>query len=177
MKKIHCGSYDKKIKPIGNRIRNSKKYKTRFVLRFIRQEINAHEWGKFVNFWKQILSKDHQDFITAFDVHTHGGEIKTSAIKQLTKEKKDIIDKQPCHVIDDVLYILSDGSVPLCSEDWYQVKFNMGNALTNDPIKLFNSKKMNGIRKIHALGKKMSINKCSKCTLHYGHATKEVLDL
>jgi sulfatase maturation enzyme AslB (radical SAM superfamily) len=157
-------------------IRNSNKYKTRFVLRFIRQELNAHEWDKFVIFWKQILSKEHQDFITAFDVHTHGGEIKTSGIRQLTKEKKDMIDKTPCNVIDDVLYILSDGSVPLCSEDWYQAKFNMGNAITDDPIELFNSKKMNGIRKIHAAGKKMSINKCSKCTLHYGHATKEVLD-
>jgi sulfatase maturation enzyme AslB (radical SAM superfamily) len=157
-------------------IRNSKNYKTRFVLRFIRQELNAHEWDKFVIFWKQILSKEHQDFITAFDVHTHGGEVKTSGIKQITKVQKEIIDKKPCNVIDDILYILSDGTVPLCSEDWYQAKFNMGNAITDDPIKLFNSKKMNGIRKIHAAGKKMSINKCSKCTLHYGHATKEILD-
>ena len=158
------------------KIRANEQYETRFVIRFIRQEGNAEEWPEFARFWSKKLSSRHGDFITAFDVHTHGGEVKASESSGgLTIAQKRAIDQEPCSVINDVLYILADGSVPLCSEDWYQAKFNMGSAFETDPVILFNSKLMNKVREIHRHKNKVQIEKCAACTIHYGHATKQVV--
>src|SRR3989344_5864138 len=46
--------------------RNSGKYKTRFVIRFVMQDLNENEWGDFKKFWRPKLSKEKKDFIMLY---------------------------------------------------------------------------------------------------------------
>lgn len=78
-------------------------------------------------------------------------------------------------MVFDILYILSDGTVPLCSEDWHNAKYSFGNIKDASPIEIFNCEKFNKIREIHKAGNKKRIDICKECTLLYSLATKEIV--
>ena len=156
-------------------IRNRKNFSTRFVFRFIRQHENQNEWELFKEFWRKKISREKGDFITVFDAHTHGGEISNKETSVAADFRDPIIEKNICYLLFEILYILVDGTVPLCSEDWYQAKYNFGNIKNNQPIEIFNSDKFNRIRKIHLAGKKSLLGKCKHCTIHYSALTKDIV--
>ncbi len=154
--------------------RNVGNYRTRFVIRFIRQDANRLEWDAFKAFWPKHVSKDRGDFITTFDVHSWAGLV-TSKESVLEHEgKNENLERKPCPIISDVLYVLSDGTIPLCNEDWHKAEYNFGNITKNSPIDIFNSPEFNEIREIHRKGNKRELDICQECTVLYSIENKEI---
>lgn len=154
------------------KMRDEGNYKTRFVIRFIRQDINRNEWEPFKKFWKPKLSREKKDLMIIYDMHTWGGE-RFSKDAILNKKNRDPeIEKKPCHRIDELLIILADGTVPLCNEDFHHAKYNFGNVRDKSPIEIFNCEKFNRIRKIHSEGKKNTLELCKECTVLYSEANQ-----
>lgn len=156
------------------RMRNEHNYRTRFVIRFIRQDINRHEWETFKQFWINNISKGRSDFITAFDVHSWGGEVFTKESILRDSGRIGSVEKKACPIIFDVLYILADGTVPLCNEDWHEAVYSFGNVTNNSPIEIFNCNKFNKIREIHKRGNKYRMDICRECTVNYSMENKEI---
>jgi len=162
------------IEQIVNR-RSAGGYKTRFVLRFIRQESNYGEYEGFIEYWKARIDPGRKDFISIFDAHSWGGEV-THKNALLGDNGVDTeIERKACPIISEILYILADGTVPLCNEDWHSAQFKFGNAVTEDPISIFNSSRFAKIRKLHAQGKKTTLDICRECTVLYSFETKQTI--
>ena len=156
------------------KMRNEGDYGTRFVIRFIRQDANRAEWDEFKKIWSNNISKQRNDFITAYDVHSWS-EATTRDDVMKTTTKDPAIEKQPCYMIFDILYILSDGRITICSEDWYNANYSFGNAADSSPIDIFNCDDFNKIRQIHQAGKKNTLDICRECTVLYSIISKEVI--
>jgi MoaA/NifB/PqqE/SkfB family radical SAM enzyme len=139
----------------------------KIVVRFIKQEANKKEWEEYKSFWKEKLDSSRGDILICYNMHTHGGEIGGKSDLLADKQLRKSLEISPCEVISNILYILNDGTVPLCSEDWYKGQFNFGNATDTNVLEIYNSKKYQRIRKIHENGKKSTIPKCRECTVAY----------
>lgn len=144
---------------IGRRDRGG--YKTRFIVRFVRQDANAHEWEAYRDFWLPLLSRDKRDLVMAFDVHNWSGQLSDPGDGEAREE--DAYTRLPCHHIFEKLVILADGSVSLCFEDILDAQFNFGNVFEQDPVEIFNSRRFNKIRDLHAAGKRCTLKICSHC--------------
>lgn len=155
------------------KLRDEGNYKTRFVIRFIRQDINKDEWEAFKEFWKPKLSKKKKDLMIIYDMHTWGGERFTKDAILKTQIRDPKIEKKPCHRINELLIILADGTVPLCNEDFLHAKYNFGNIKDKSPIEIFNCEKFNRIRQIHLEGKKNTLDICKECTVLYSEANQK----
>ena len=155
------------------RMRNDGGYGTRFVIRFIRQPGNYDQWERFQEFWLAVISPDKNDFITKYDAHTWGGKVATKA--EVLKGHIDVsVERMPCHHLNNLI-ILSDGSVPLCSEDWLDSPFRLGNVRDQHPMEIFNSRKFDRIRAVHAEGRKNAIPICRECTVLHSEATRVIV--
>lgn len=157
------------------KLRTAGGYATRFVLRFIRQELNYAEYLGFIEYWKARIDSARRDFITIFDAHSWGGEMSEKDALLGLKGPDSEIERKACPIISEILYILADGTVPLCNEDWHSAKFNFGNAITDDPITIFNDSRFTKIRELHAQGKKTSLDICRECTVLYSFETKQTI--
>lgn len=155
------------------KMRDRGNYKTRFIMRFIRQDCNKDEWEPFKKFWKPKLSKEKKDLLIVYNMHTWGGEISTKDAILKDSGRNPEIEKQPCHRINEILIILADGSVPLCNEDFHHCKYNFGNVKDKSPIEIFNCEKFNRIRQIHLEGKKNTLELCRECTILYSERARE----
>lgn len=158
------------------KLRNEGNYATRFVVRFIRQTRNRDEWESYKEFWESILRKDKRDLLMRYDAHTWGGQLtsKESSLNEHEKFREPEIEQQACYQVFDILYVLADGSVPMCSEDWLHPIHNYGNANDQHPLDIFNSKKFNNTRDVHLAGTKACIKHCSECTLLYSRTTRKI---
>ncbi len=155
-------------------LRDQGRYETRFVVRFIRQETNYEEWEEFKGFWLNVISPQKRDFITRYDAHSWGGKVSTKADILQGHFSNPAIETMPCHHLNNLL-ILSDGSVPLCSEDWLDSPFRFGSVRDSAPLEIFNSSKFNRIRQVHAAGRKNMIPICRECTVLYSEATRVIV--
>jgi sulfatase maturation enzyme AslB (radical SAM superfamily) len=150
---------------------------TKFVIRFIRQDSNREEWLPFKEFWTSKLQGDKGDLIVAYNVHTFGGSHSSKDGLIGSEGRVEEIERKPCDLIFDILYILADGTVPLCNEDWLDADYRFGNCNDTDPIEIFNAGKFHKVRERHACGEKAKMKICGDCTLHYSMATREVITL
>lgn len=154
------------------RKRDKGNYKTRFLMRFIRQESNSPEWEEFRAFWRLRLSPVKGDRLIKYDVNTMGGAVFSKA--ELVGDRIDQhIEELPCHQVFDRLIVLSDGTVPLCCEDTPKAKNIMGNVKDDSAINIFNGKSFRRMREIHRNGQKNSIPVCENCTMLYSEANIE----
>lgn len=153
------------------RMRDEGGYKTRFLVRFVRQDANRNEWEPYRQYWQSRITPEKGDQISCYDMHTWGGRVGT---KQQGKEAPypEEIEQEPCHHIFRKLTILADGSIPLCSEDLLTAQFDFGNIHTADPIDLFNSPKLQAMRALHLSGQKCLIKICSECPILYCERTR-----
>lgn len=141
--------------------RDQGRYATRFIFRFIRQERNREEWEEFRRFWKVKISKEKNDKISSYDMHSWGGEISLPGEKSV----KRVPDSLPCHHIFDHLIVLWDGTVPLCCADMPYAHYKLGNVHEMPSIEIFNNSKAQQFRKIHETGKRRSLKICAECTI------------
>lgn len=146
--------------------RNAGNYQTRFLIRFVRQDANRSEWDVFKAFWGEKIRRERRDFIGCLDARSWGSV-------HFPVERTERIEKMACPQISEILYILSDGTVPLCCNDWNKPEYNFGNVGSQSPIEIYNTAKLNEIRAIHARGEKNCMDICKGCTVLYSQETRE----
>jgi len=149
------------------RMRDMGGYKTRFVVRFIRQKFNQDEWPSFRRFWGSRLSFEKNDLMILYDVNTMSG---------LFCDKKDIIpperidpamEVKPCGMVFDRFIVLNNGLVPLCCEDTPKAQYSFGNINEMKPMDIFNSERWREIRQLHLSGERNRMKICRECTIPY----------
>ncbi len=147
--------------------RNRGEYKTRFIIRFVKQEANAHQWEEYKAYWQSKLAKEKNDMIISYGVRPWYQEV---SAENPDYNKK--ISESPCHHIFDRLIVLVDGSVPMCCGDFNLAKTIMGNANDTPLIDIFNCGGYKKIRRMH-LENKNQIDMCKNCGLLFSEATQE----
>ncbi len=157
------------------RERDAGNYKTRFVVRFIRQDVNREEWDDYVKYWSKLLSGARRDLLIRYDAHSWSGSLSSKNEHLKTLSRDPLIEMKPCWHVFEHLVILADGTVPLCSEDWHKATVNFGNIGKEALLDIFNNKKFEAVRKLHSLCEKNKIGLCSECTVHYSTPSKLVL--
>jgi radical SAM protein with 4Fe4S-binding SPASM domain len=155
------------------RLRDEGGHKTRFVVRFVRQPANTHEWDDYRKFWSGIISPEKRDLLIRYDVHNWSGQIEGSTCHA---GLDPVIDADPCHHIFEKLVILANGAVSLCFEDILEAQFGFGNVFEEDPIDIFNSPRFAKIRKLHVAGKRRNLKICSACMVLYNEPKRVVID-
>jgi sulfatase maturation enzyme AslB (radical SAM superfamily) len=140
-------------------------YRTRFVIRFIRQPANRHEWGAFREFWNPILSKEKGDLLAYYDVHDWSGQAVNEEDVEGSKRNIYASKRWPCHHLFEKLVILANGEVALCFEDILDARFGFGNVMEQDPVDLFNCSKFNEIRRLHLQGRRCEVDLCAGCSV------------
>ena len=168
-------NYDRVVQNCVNmiRLRDAGGYKTRFVVRFVRQPSNEHEWDAYSRFWSGVISPDKRDLLIRYDVHNWSDQVDGTVTHADWRDPT--IDVAPCHHIFEKLVILANGAVALCFEDILEAQFKFGNAFEADPIDIFNSARFNKIRKLHTAGKRCNLNICSGCMVLYNEPKRVVV--
>jgi len=136
--------------------RNLGKYKTRFLLRMVRQKSNYQQWPEYVKYWKKFIDNKKGDDIIAFGLQSLGG---------LLKEQGSINYNIPCLDINERMIMDFDGEVTLCCGDipGRKGRFKIGNVLREDPIVIFNNKVFEYYREMNASGLRGHLYLCRKC--------------
>jgi len=168
--------FDRVIKNVQSIIekRNKDNYKTRFVVRFIRQKCNKSEWKMFKEYWLTKISLDRKDIIICYNAHTWAGEM--PFFEDIIEKRNSEIEEKPCHHIYDRLVVLWDGTVALCCSDLHNGEYALGNVNDSSPINIFNNEKIKKIREIHQAGKKNNMRICRECSILYSEAAQEVVE-
>lgn len=157
------------------RERDAGNFRTRFVVRFIRQDANRNEWDEYVEYWSKLLSGDRRDLLIRYDAHSWSGSLSSKDQHLHTLARDPYLEMKPCWHVFEHLVILVDGTVPLCSEDWHKATVNFGNITSDTLLGIFNNKKFEAVRKLHSSCEKNKIGLCSECTVHYSTPSKLVI--
>lgn len=160
---IRVGTVFKKV--VGN-IRGFMNMRPRFgrtkvIIRFIRQKANAHEWEAFKVCWERRLDSAYGDAVISFDVVDCDGKVKDYGSKDVLST---IGLPSTCDQLYERIIILSNGDVALCCAD-DNGKFNMGNALFDDPIEIYNNETFKRYRRLMEEGRIGYLPLCSTCTI------------
>ncbi|MBI1975602.1 MAG: SPASM domain-containing protein [Candidatus Vogelbacteria bacterium] len=146
----------------------------KIIVRFIRQDLNRDEWPAFKKFWDKYIDRTRKDTIGVYDVHAQGPAIsKKDALKASDNEMDEKLELESCPLIQSTLYILADGCVVPCSQDWLCGRHTFGTTKEESAIDIFNSPKFSEFREIHNTGLKNTIAMCAGCTIAYSDARKE----
>ncbi|MGV8121188.1 MAG: radical SAM/SPASM domain-containing protein [Candidatus Xenobiia bacterium LiM19] len=151
-------------------LRDKNCYKTKFVMRFIRQPKNLHEWDSYREYWTPFLSREKGDLIIGYDMHTWGGEISIDK----SPDWSSVPDGLACHHLFDRLIILNDGSVPVCCSDMHSGRSILGNIKDSDPVEVFNNSRMQKMRDMHLSGNRLQIEMCRACTILESESNRQV---
>ena len=153
------------------RMRDKDGYKTRFIIRFIKQPLNKSEWARYSEFWNARISRERGDMVTSYDMHSWAGVIATKS-EMLGDRYDETIERAPCHHAFENMTILADGSMPLCAEDILDPQYGLGNVIGRDPIDVFNGEAFNELRQLHLSGRKNDLQSCRECTILYSEQAK-----
>ncbi|PPR64027.1 MAG: hypothetical protein CFH10_00349 [Alphaproteobacteria bacterium MarineAlpha4_Bin2] len=153
------------------KLRDEGDYPTRFIVRFIKQPLNAAEWPRYKVFWDARTSRRRGDLVTSYNMHSWAGGIASK--RDLLGDRFDPeIEAAPCHHAFDNMTILADGSMPLCAEDILDPQYGIGNVIGRDPVEVFNGAAFNALRERHKAGRKNELPSCRECTLLYSESAK-----
>jgi len=151
-------------------LRDRNNYRTKFVMRFIRQRKNLHEWDSYREYWASFLSREKGDLIIGYDMHTWGGEISIDKSPDCSSVPHGLV----CHHLFDRLIILNDGSVPVCCSDMHRGRSILGNIRDSNPVEIFNNSRMQKMREKHLSGNRLEIKMCSDCTILESESTRQI---
>jgi MoaA/NifB/PqqE/SkfB family radical SAM enzyme len=136
--------------------RNEGNFKTRFLIRMIRQDSNIQQWPAYVEYWENFIDRSKKDDVIAFDVHTWGG----------TRLKEKGIEYYiPCPLLLEKSFISFNGDIHLCFSSGILKKTKIGNALTEDPISVYNDKIAKYHRVFHRKGLRGYLHLCQGCNI------------
>lgn len=141
-------------------LRNAGNYQTRFLVRFVKQDANAHEEQAFSDFWEKHIDRSRRDFLGILPAHSWGS-------LEVDISRDDNLERAACPFPFQVMYILANGQVTYCCEDWSEGKYNFGNVANENTIAVFNAPQFKAVRKLHLTGKKNNLLMCKHCTVPY----------
>lgn len=151
------------------RKRNMGDYKTRFVLRFISQQLNKGGWEEYKNYWDRQIDRSRGDEVNSYEVHNWVGEANVATNHDIAN-----VESLECYQIFDRVFILSDGTMSMCSCDVHHPYVPIGNVAENNLIDLYNCDRMREIRDIHVAGKRKLIHICNQCVMLYSKQKKMI---
>jgi len=151
--------------------RNEGNYNTRFIIRFIKQKANRHQWSAYKKYWLNQISKERRDIIICYDMHSWDKEVPLEKQKQRIRE----IERKPCHHIFDRLIVLVDGTVIRCCGDFHHGNYGLGNIKDQHPMDIFNCAKMKRYRALHLDGKKTLMKIYRECSILYSETTRMII--
>lgn len=154
-------------------LRDKNGYRTKFVMRFIRQPVNVHEWESYREYWTRFLSSEKKDLVIGYDMHSWGGEINIDRGSDCRAVPHDMA----CHHLFDRLIILNDGSIPVCCSDMHRGQNLLGNIKDSNPVDIFNNSMMRRFRERHKSGKRLQIKMCRACTILESESTRQIEEL
>lgn len=146
-------------------------YKTRFVVRFVRQESNWDEWPEYRAYWNGLLDRDKRDFVARYDEHNHGGKTGVNN-KMVPVDVTPKMLRLPCHYLFNILIILADGTACLCTADFLDAQFQLGKYPEQSLLEIFNSEAYQKLRTLHHEGRRREIDLCKDCNIPYRYTTK-----
>ena len=172
--KIRVGlNYEKVVKNFENivRLRDKNNYKTRFIFRFVLQDLNRHQYEDFKSYWSKILNPEKNDDIYSYKEHNWGGYMGNKKI-MLGNQYDEFIEKKPCHYVFESMCILADGNLALCPADFLEGQFALGNVKEVSPMEAFNSLAYKKLRKLNLEENKNNVDLCKSCTILYSNANR-----
>ena len=135
--------------------------KTKMIVRFIRQKANAHEWPEFKAFWTERLNPEYGDSVVAYDIVDYDGKVADYSSKTTLA---DVEVPRECEEISKRITVFSDGGIQLCCAD-HNGKFNLGSALTGDPITIYSTGLFAHYRRMIGEGRIEELELCNTCTI------------
>jgi len=141
------------------KLRNESRAKTRIRFRYVIQEDNHQEFAKFSSYWRELLTDE--DIISGKKIHTFGGNIEMPGSKDYLELHKKLLSL-PCKGLFGSLFILCDGSVPICGVDVNQKQI-AGDANISSLQSIWNGNLFKEFRKKHLEYGRASFSFCSEC--------------
>ena len=149
--------------------RNTGNYPTKFVFRFIRQDLNREGWEKYKHYWGMRIDRRRGDQVNLYEAHNWVGEAPVPVGR-----RSDDMEALECYQVFDRLFILADGTMSMCSCDLHHPYVMIGHVAHENVIDVYNNEQMREIRRKHLSGQKSSIEICSRCNMLYSQKKKEV---
>jgi hypothetical protein len=143
-------------------LRNFHEQKTKVILRFVRQQSNAHEWEEYRKYWEHRLEpQKYGDAVLSLDVVDCDGKVEDY-------KNKDVLGDMElscvCEQLYDRILVLSNGDVALCCGD-DEGKFKLGNVLEQNPMEIYNNETFNTYRRKMEQGRVGELPLCNTCTI------------
>jgi radical SAM protein with 4Fe4S-binding SPASM domain len=160
------GKYGRLVKNVENfaRIRKEKGTTKPFTrIQFVKMKENLSDVDKFTKKWTGVIDE--------VCVNPYLNPLGQSEDERST-EKLNIIRRQPCNQLWQRLTISWDGKVMMCCGDW-EMKVVLGDANTDSIYKIWHSKRLNTIRKVHRNLKLEKIPVCTKCPVMDSYKIKK----
>ncbi len=162
--------FNKTLKNIFH-IGESNKMRSKTVLRFVKQKINAKEYSHFKKFWRR-----NGFAVIGFDLNS-----RLHAVKDFTKMRHrekwlQLIELKllkwisplifsHCPIPNTAMYIRSNGDVVFCFSDWTEENI-LGNINHNSIYDVYNSLKMKNLRDRIISNSAYKHDICKKCDLY-----------
>lgn len=124
----------------------------KITLQIINMPDTKKDINPFIKEWKNLA-----DRIAVVPCHDYAGQKKGKAIWKAGKEAR-----LPCDYLWDNCTVLNDGKVTFCCMD-YDAKLVIGDAAKDKLGTIWNSGKMQAIRKVHISGNFLKIPLCASC--------------
>lgn len=144
--------------------------KTKILVRFIRQELNQHEFPAYEAYWNKQLNPEFGDQVLVFNIHNWGSQLEVD--NRINESFGHVRDTVPiCADLYHRLIIFPNGDLAFCDAD-YNGFYNLGNVLTEHFLKLYNGDRLNFYRQSMESGKIRELPYCKSCTIPISRANK-----
>jgi len=142
------------------RMKKERGARLQIVVQMIRMEGNAGEVEEFVKFWSALPGVDQV-------------RIKEDETNMLRPDAGHAAEdwRHPCHYLwRGPLYVKQNGDVYPCCQSYFLEGGPIGNLETESLEVIWNSEKMQRLRRLHATGRAGEIDMCARCCTTIPHA-------
>ncbi len=144
--------------------------KTKILVRFIRQDLNQHEFPVYKEYWEKLLNPEFGDDVLVFNIHNWGSQLEVD--NQINENFGHVHDLVPiCADLYHRLIIFPNGDLAFCDAD-YNGFYDLGNVQKEHFLKLYNGDRLNFYRQSMESGKIGELPYCKQCTIPISRANK-----
>lgn len=144
--------------------------KTKILVRFIRQELNQHEFPAYKAYWEQVLNPEFGDEVLVFNIHNWGSQLEVG--NQINENFGHVHEEIPiCADLYHRLLVFPNGDLAFCDAD-YNGFYDLGNVQKEHFLKLYNGERLNFYRQKMESGKIRELPYCKSCTIPISRANK-----
>jgi sulfatase maturation enzyme AslB (radical SAM superfamily) len=155
-------NFDQVVRNILNFIRMRPLYgRAKVVVRFVRQNSNAHEWNDFKAWWERQVDPSYGDIVYAYNVTNCDDDCTDFAAKDVSS---GVDIPLVCDQLSQRMIVFSNGEVALCCAD-NKGQFGMGNVLSEEPMKIYNNATFTHYRRMIEKGHIRDLALCKTCTV------------